>query len=77
MRGNWDTQTLLINFLLCFYAALLSLLGSRFVTRLQEDFGAKMFFNTLVPFEGGLLKYGVISRSEKKIKYQTKRKKVL
>lgn len=37
-------------------------MGARTIGRLQEDYGARMFFNTLVPFEGGLLKYGVISR---------------
>ena len=31
---------------------------------IQTKFGAKMFFNTLIPWESGLIKYGVISKSD-------------
>lgn len=39
------------------------LLGSAFVARYQEDFAARVYFNTLVPIEeeGVLIKYGVIT----------------
>ena len=29
----------------------------------QDRVGARLLFNTLVPFESGLIKYGVISRA--------------
>uniref|UniRef100_A0A0B6ZZU2 Phosphatidate cytidylyltransferase, mitochondrial n=2 Tax=Arion vulgaris TaxID=1028688 RepID=A0A0B6ZZU2_9EUPU len=35
--------------------------GSNSVTRIQERYGAGTYFNTLVPMEGRLVKYGVIS----------------
>lgn len=39
--------------------------GSNLLSRYQESFGAKVYFNTLVPIEGDLLiKYGVISTKD-------------
>ncbi|XP_046391979.1 phosphatidate cytidylyltransferase, mitochondrial [Ischnura elegans] len=38
-------------------------LGEQFVSQLQENWGAKVYFNTLIPFEGGLIKYGLVSRN--------------
>ena len=34
------------------------------LARLQMDSGARIFFNTLVPFEDGLIKYGVIATKD-------------
>jgi len=39
-------------------------LTPKLVARLQTDYGAKIYFNTLVPFEDGLIKYGVISTDD-------------
>jgi len=36
-------------------------LGSKYLSRLQDAAGARIYYNTLVPFEGRLIKYGVIS----------------
>lgn len=35
--------------------------GHNFVSKFQENFGAKIYYNTLVPIEGVMIKYGVIS----------------
>ena len=35
----------------------------KLVADAQERVGARLLFNTLVPFESGLIKYGVISRA--------------
>ncbi len=45
------------------YSGLLRRLGPRAVADLQDRFGAKLIFNTLIPFEAGMIKYGVISRA--------------
>ncbi|XP_043207787.1 phosphatidate cytidylyltransferase, mitochondrial-like [Amphibalanus amphitrite] len=39
----------------------LKYLGSGTVSSWQKDYGAKVYFNTLVPVENGTIKYGVIS----------------
>lgn len=39
----------------------LKYLGSKNVTRIQTNYGARVYFNTLVPFENRIIKYGVIS----------------
>jgi len=39
----------------------LRFLGSGTVASLQKDYGAKVYYNTLIPFEEGTIKYGVIS----------------
>ena len=38
------------------------MLGARAIAELQENWGAKFYFNTLIPFEDGLIKYGIISK---------------
>jgi translocator assembly and maintenance protein 41 len=35
--------------------------GSKAIAWLQTETGARVFFNTLVPFQDGLIKYGVIA----------------
>ena len=37
-------------------------LGSRALVSLQDKFGAGVYYNTLVPMEGRMIKYGTISR---------------
>lgn len=37
-------------------------LGPKLITRLQEDFGASIYYNTLIQWKGRLIKYGVINR---------------
>ncbi|GFR80388.1 phosphatidate cytidylyltransferase, mitochondrial [Elysia marginata] len=39
-------------------------LGPHTVARIQERYGAGVYFNTLVPMEGRLIKYGVISTAQ-------------
>ena len=38
------------------------LCGAKVISELQDKWSAKLFFNTLIPYEEGLIKYGVISR---------------
>ena len=39
-------------------------LGPRVITKVQEDFGANVYFNTLIPYnDRTLIKYGVIKKS--------------
>ncbi len=45
------------------YTGILRLCGANAIADLQDKVGAKLFFNTLIPFEDGLIKYGVINRS--------------
>ena len=45
------------------YSSLARLGGPRMVAKCQEDYGARLYFNTLVPWrDKGLIKYGVINR---------------
>jgi len=46
------------------YSSLARALGSEAVARCQENWGARLYFNTLVPFGNGLIKYGVISKED-------------
>lgn len=41
--------------------SMLRWLGSGTVASIQRDYGTKMYFNTLVPFEHTTIKYGVVS----------------
>ena len=41
--------------------SLLKLFGAGTITETQEQYGAGVYFNTLVPCEGRIIKYGVIS----------------
>lgn len=45
------------------YSGVMSMLGPKVISEVQDKFGAKCYFNTLIPFEDGLIKYGVINRS--------------
>ncbi len=38
--------------------------GPQAIAWLQTETGARVFFNTLVPFQDGLIKYGVIATSD-------------
>ncbi|XP_023029769.1 phosphatidate cytidylyltransferase, mitochondrial [Leptinotarsa decemlineata] len=38
--------------------------GHNFVARYQENFGAKVYFNTLIPFDDFYIKYGVVSTND-------------
>jgi mitochondrial translocator assembly and maintenance protein 41 len=61
---QWHSQNMLKN--PSHYSAM-HLLGSNFVASYQESYGAKVYFNTLVPVEGEqglLIKYGVISTKD-------------
>lgn len=42
------------------YSAL-KYLGYKFISRYQENSGAKVYYNTLVPFEDALIKYGIVT----------------
>ncbi len=42
------------------YAGLMAFLGPKALSKLQDNLGAKCYFNTLIPYEEGLIKYGVI-----------------
>ncbi|XP_076253950.1 phosphatidate cytidylyltransferase, mitochondrial [Rhynchophorus ferrugineus] len=42
----------------------LKYLGHEFVSRYQKNFGAKVYFNTLVPMDEYLIKYGVVANSD-------------
>ena len=46
------------------YPSAMRYLGHEAIARLQTDFGAKIYFNTLIPFEDGKIKYGVISTED-------------
>lgn len=41
--------------------------GARYINRVQSQYGAGVYFNTLVPCEGRLIKYGVIGTDELEI----------
>ncbi|KAG8224307.1 hypothetical protein J437_LFUL007247 [Ladona fulva] len=43
--------------------SMLRFLGHQFVSQLQENWAAKVYFNTLIPFEDGLIKYGIVSHN--------------
>lgn len=61
---QWHSQNLLMN---PSHYSSMHLLGSNFIARYQEAYGAKVFFNTLVPVDerGSLMiKYGVISTKD-------------
>ena len=45
------------------YSALARICGPELITSFQDDFGANIYFNTFVPWNGRIIKYGVISES--------------
>jgi len=46
------------------YAGLMRVFGANVVAQMQCKWGSRIYFNTLIPFEDGKIKYGVISRSD-------------
>ena len=54
---DWHTENLKHN---SSHYSVLKHLGPNYIAQIQEKFGARIYFNTLVPCEGRLLKYGVI-----------------
>lgn len=58
---NWHEFNMKMNS--SHYSAL-KYLGHGFIAKYQENFGAKVYYNTLVPIEGVLIKYGVISTKD-------------
>lgn len=57
---KWHKSNLRLN--KSHYSIIARVFGLRMVNYLQNDFGANMYFNTLVPWNGRLVKYGVISK---------------
>jgi translocator assembly and maintenance protein 41 len=45
------------------YSGIMRRIGPKLVADVQDKIGARLIFNTLIPFESGLIKYGVISRN--------------
>lgn len=43
-------------------SGLMRTLGPKVISDVQDKWAARMYFNTLIPFEDGKIKYGVISR---------------
>ena len=56
---SWHKKNLVMN--ADHYPDLLKMMGPKTIISLQTDYGARIYFNTLIPFEDGLIKYGVIS----------------
>lgn len=55
---RWHTENLAMNRK---HYSCLKWLGPRKITNIQRNYGAGIYYNTLVPFEQRLIKYGVIS----------------
>ncbi|CAL8380182.1 unnamed protein product [Boreogadus saida] len=55
---TWHTMNLLQNRK---HYSVLKLLGPRKISSIQSDHGAGVYYNTLVPVDGRVIKYGVIS----------------
>ena len=46
------------------YSTMARLMGPAAIRKCQEEWGARLYFNTLVPWGKGMIKYGVISRRD-------------
>ncbi|XP_052330190.1 phosphatidate cytidylyltransferase, mitochondrial [Oncorhynchus keta] len=55
---TWHTMNLMQNRK---HYSVLKFLGPRKISRIQEEHGAGVYYNTLVPVDGRIMKYGVIS----------------
>ncbi|KAL7408693.1 hypothetical protein ABVT39_027792 [Epinephelus coioides] len=55
---TWHTMNLLQNRK---HYSILKLLGPTMISSIQNDHGASVYYNTLVPVDGRIIKYGVIS----------------
>ncbi|RZC38249.1 mitochondrial translocator assembly and maintenance protein 41 -like, partial [Asbolus verrucosus] len=58
---NWHESNMKTNY--SHYSGL-KYFGHNFIAKFQENFGAKVYFNTLVPLEDVWIKYGVISTKD-------------
>ena len=56
---EWHAENMRIN--PSHYPPTIRVMGSGVVRHLQCNYGARIYFNTLIPFEDGMIKYGVIS----------------
>ena len=53
-----------IRFIIIINYSFLKHFGARAIAKIQEDFGANCYFNTLIPYnDQTLIKYGVIKKS--------------
>jgi len=59
---KWHQQNLQLN--PTDYSGLMRRFGPKVISDVQEKYGAHFYFNTLIPFEEGQIKYGVISRQD-------------
>lgn len=59
--SKWHEENLLQN---PSHYSFLKYLGHNFISKFQENSGAKVYFNTLVPVDDVIIKYGVISRKD-------------
>lgn len=57
---TWHAENLKVN---KSHYSFLSTFGPKVISKIQEKYGAGIYFNTLVPFEERLIKYGVISKN--------------
>uniref|UniRef100_A0A8C8IR34 Phosphatidate cytidylyltransferase, mitochondrial n=1 Tax=Oncorhynchus tshawytscha TaxID=74940 RepID=A0A8C8IR34_ONCTS len=55
---TWHTMNLMQNRK---HYSVLKFLGPRKISRIQEEHGAGVYYNTLIPVDGRIMKYGVIS----------------
>jgi len=46
------------------YSSMARMMGPAAIKRCQEEWGARLYFNTLVPWGQGMIKYGVINRKD-------------
>ena len=46
------------------YSSMARMMGPAAIRRCQEEWGARLYFNTLVPWGQGMIKYGVINRKD-------------
>ena len=56
--GEWHRENMAVNL---DHYSFLKYFGPKYIARVQEKYGASVYFNTLVPCAGRLIKYGVIS----------------
>ncbi|XP_018319559.1 phosphatidate cytidylyltransferase, mitochondrial [Agrilus planipennis] len=58
---KWHQANLLEN---SSHYSILKILGANWIAKLQENSGSKVYYNTLVPIDGLLIKYGVVSTKD-------------
>lgn len=56
--SKWHRENMAVN---SHHYSALRWLGPKYLSRLQDGMGARIYYNTLVPCEGRLIKYGIIS----------------